>query len=168
MFPDQWWLTLEPPWGTVQMLLPPITFKSSDLEQNTLQNGLMIEFLNSTTELNLDPLAGHAAKPTYWYWVVVKESTAFIAGHQVRRTGGSCSKDLNSPLVFREQFLFFYYACFLMISRIFLLKQDICQLHDLQALKFMACFLTLLCVIKRIGFLNLTEYFMVSIFSWTV
>ena len=78
MFPDQWWLTLEPPWGTVQMLLPPITFKSSDLEQNTLQNGLMIEFLNSTTELNLDPLAGHAAKPTYWYWVVVKESVAFI------------------------------------------------------------------------------------------
>ena len=47
------------------MLLPPITFKSFDLEQNSLQNGLMKELLKSVTELNLGPLAGHAAEPTH-------------------------------------------------------------------------------------------------------
>ena len=45
------------------------------------------------------------SKASYWHRVVVKESTAFIAGHQVRRMGSSCSKCLNSPLGFREQFL---------------------------------------------------------------
>ena len=43
-----------------------------------------------------------AVKPIYWHWVVVKESTAFMAGHQAGRMGSSCSKDLNSPVAFRE------------------------------------------------------------------
>ena len=43
-----------------------------------------------------------AAKPCCWHWVVVKESSAFIAGYQARRTDSSCSEDLNSVMAFRE------------------------------------------------------------------
>ena len=32
--------------------------------------------------------------------IVVKKSTAFIAGHQARRIGSSCSKDPNSSMAF--------------------------------------------------------------------
>ena len=42
------------------------------------------------------------SKVNYWHWVVVKQSTAFIAGHQARRTGSSCSKDPKSLMAFRE------------------------------------------------------------------
>ena len=53
------------------------------------------------TELNLGLLVCCAAKLVYWPWVVVEESTAFIAGCQARRMGSSSSKDLNSMMDFR-------------------------------------------------------------------
>lgn len=37
----------------------------------------------------------------YRDWIVVKESTAFIARHQERSTGSLCSKNLNSSMAFR-------------------------------------------------------------------
>ena len=40
----------------------------------------------------------------YWHQVVVKESTVFITGRQMR-TGSWCSKDLNSLMVFWGGFL---------------------------------------------------------------
>ena len=43
-----------------------------------------------------------ATKPCCWHWVVVKESSAFVAGYQARRTDSSCSEDLNSVMAFRE------------------------------------------------------------------
>lgn len=56
------------------------------------------------TKPNLDPLAQWEAKPVYW--VVVKESTAFIARHpawgQARRKGSSGSKDLNCLIAFGQ------------------------------------------------------------------
>ena len=50
-------------------------------------------------------LVWHIAKPIYCQHVVVKESTAFIIGHQARRTGSSYSKDPNSPIPSREGFI---------------------------------------------------------------
>ena len=39
----------------------------------------------------------------------MKENTAFIAGHQARRMGSSCSKDLHSLMAFsRGSFLIFF------------------------------------------------------------
>ena len=50
-----------------------------------------------------------AVMPIYWPWTVVKESTVFIAKYltrdQTRKTGSSCSKDLASPMAFREGLL---------------------------------------------------------------
>jgi len=57
---------------------------------------------------------GSTAKTIYWHCVMVRESTAFIANththththtqnHTQERSMGSwCSKDLNSPMAFRE------------------------------------------------------------------
>ena len=45
---------------------------------------------------NSSQLSWCAAKLIYWYLVVVKEITAFIAGCQARRTGSSCHKDPTS------------------------------------------------------------------------
>ena len=46
-----------------------------------------------------------AVKPIYWHQVVVKECTAFVAGCQAKRMSSSCSKDLNSPMTFRQEVL---------------------------------------------------------------
>ena len=45
------------------------------------------------------------SKASVLHRVVVKESIAFIAGHQARTTGSSCSEDPNSQMAFREGFL---------------------------------------------------------------
>ena len=42
------------------------------------------------------------AKSVYWHWVVVKESTVFIAGLQAKRMGSSCSEDPNSLMAYRK------------------------------------------------------------------
>ena len=41
-------------------------------------------------ELNWGPLTCCAAKPIYWHWAVVKESTVFTEGHQTGKTGSWC------------------------------------------------------------------------------
>ena len=56
-------------------------------------------------ELNLGPLTCWAAKPVYWHWAVVKESTVFTDGHQTRKTGSWCSNDLDSLMAFKKGFL---------------------------------------------------------------
>ena len=50
-------------------------------------------------------LAGHVAKPSYGCWIVVKESTMFIAEYQARRMGSQGSRDLKSPISFGKGFL---------------------------------------------------------------
>ena len=45
-----------------------------------------------------------AAKPICGHQVMVKECTAFIAGHQAKRTCSPCSKDSDSSLTFRQGF----------------------------------------------------------------
>ena len=57
--------------------------------------------IDSVTEGNVNLLSRCVAKPIYWYQFVLKEST----GSQARRMGSSCSRDLNSPMAFREEFL---------------------------------------------------------------
>ena len=56
-------------------------------------------------ELNLGPLTCWAAKPVYWHWAVVKESTVFTDGHQTRKTGSWCSNDVDSLMAFKKGFL---------------------------------------------------------------
>lgn len=70
--------------------------------------------LKSVTKLHLNLLAP-AAEPSYWHWVVVKESTVFIADYQARRRGSSCLKDLNSPMVFWKGFLQAIYGLWLAV-----------------------------------------------------
>ena len=65
----------------------------------------LLDLSSNITKPNLGLLAWSTAKPIYWHWVVAKESIVFIAGHQARNIGSSCSKDLNSLLAFREGFL---------------------------------------------------------------
>ena len=57
--------------------------------------------IDSITEWNVNLLSRYVAKPIYWYQFVLKEST----GSQARRMGSSCSRDLNSLMAFREEFL---------------------------------------------------------------
>ena len=49
--------------------------------------------LQVLTKPNLGPLTQGTAKPIYWHWIVVKESTVFAAGCQARRIRSACSKD---------------------------------------------------------------------------
>lgn len=46
-----------------------------------------------------------AMKPTYWYWVMGKESTAFIAGHWARSPRGQGSESPNFLMILRESVL---------------------------------------------------------------
>ena len=70
----------------------------------------------STPLSNLGLLAHRAAKPIYWHWVVVKEGAVFICKAARKEYGGSCAKDSNSPMDFRERFgvlwLFAGFICF--------------------------------------------------------
>ena len=50
-------------------------------------------------------LAGHVAKPSYGCWILVKESTMFIAEYQSRRMGSQDSRDLKSPISFKKEFV---------------------------------------------------------------
>ena len=49
-------------------------------------------------------------KATYWHWVVVKESAAFIVRTRQEVQGSSCSKKPISMVVFREQFSYEKYG----------------------------------------------------------
>ena len=97
--------------SSVRMLLPPCCCPWFQTEGIPLARALGTLFHRYSchcfvvTEPNLGPLAYLTAKPIYWYWVLVKGSAAFIAGHQARRMGSSCSKDQNSPMASREGFL---------------------------------------------------------------
>ena len=61
-----------------------------------------LQVRHDVTEPNLGPLACTQERQSTDTSCVVKESTVFTAGHQVRRTGSSSSKDPNFPMVFWE------------------------------------------------------------------
>ena len=61
-----------------------------------------LQVRHDVTEPNLGPLACTQESQSTDTSCVVKESTVFTAGHQVRRTGSSSSKDPNFPMVFWE------------------------------------------------------------------
>lgn len=57
------------------------------------------------TEPNLGQFTWCTAKPIYWCGVVGKLLAKYPTGGQARRMGSSCSKDLNSLMVFGQGFL---------------------------------------------------------------